>query len=312
MNKLSLPRLLLLAGTLLAVILLAMNWDTRQTSHPSQPASLGKPVSMAAMEASLASPGNIAFTMQVSADWQVPLSGLLNLNSDEAKAAGLVDKDEPIEVYLYEFIHPTHGRFFIDTGVAKALLDNPADFGVGSLLHSAFGFEKLKLRRSSGELAAGAPLAGILLTHLHLDHISGLPELAKDIPIYTGTQEAHSHGVLNLFTRKVADTLLAGRPALNEWRFDEQGVIDIFGDASVFALKVPGHTEGSSAYVLNTRNGPVLIVGDTSHTAWGWQHGVEPGDFTQNQPLNRQSLLALKALSERQPQMQVYLGHQRL
>jgi glyoxylase-like metal-dependent hydrolase (beta-lactamase superfamily II) len=86
--------------------------------------------------------------------------------------------------------------------------------------------------------------------------------------------------------------------------------VDIFGDGSAFAISVPGHTPGSTAYVLRTPNGPVLLTGDTSHTRWGWDHGVEPGSYTADQPTNLKSLQFLKDLVGRHPTMEVRLGHQ--
>lgn len=303
----------ILLGLMTASPLVTAQSDAPQTQHASQAAVLGKPVSLAEMEASLATPGRLDFSVHASANWQVPLRGLLNLEDPAAKAAGKKDGDEPIQVYLYEFTHPQHGRFFIDTGVAQGLLEAPTRHGVQAELFQAFGLGKIQLLQSTGEIASGGkPLRGIFLTHLHLDHIIGLPDLAADIPLYVGRNEHLSLSPQNHMTQATTDALLSGRPPLNEWGFDKGEAIDVFGDASVYALHTPGHTEGSTAYVLNTLDGPVLIAGDTCHTTWGWQQGVEPGDFTRDKSQNRISLLALKALSDRHSQLKVYLGHQQL
>jgi N-acyl homoserine lactone hydrolase len=87
-------------------------------------------------------------------------------------------------------------------------------------------------------------------------------------------------------------------------------VVDIFGDGSAFAISVPGHTPGSTAYVVRTPKGPALLTGDTCHTRWGWEHPVEPGSYTADQPMNLKSLLMLKELAGRHPTMEVRLGHQ--
>ncbi len=52
------------------------------------------------------------------------------------------------------------------------------------------------------------------------------------------------------------------------------------------------------------------MTGDVSHTRWGWDNGVEPGTYMQEREPSIKSLLALKALSERHPDMIVRLGHQ--
>jgi hypothetical protein len=53
-----------------------------------------------------------------------------------------------------------------------------------------------------------------------------------------------------------------------------------------------------------------MLTGDTSHTRWGWEHGVEPGSDTADQPTNLKSLLLLKDLASRHPTMDVRPGHQ--
>jgi glyoxylase-like metal-dependent hydrolase (beta-lactamase superfamily II) len=87
--------------------------------------------------------------------------------------------------------------------------------------------------------------------------------------------------------------------------------LDVFGDGSVWALWVPGHTPGSVAYVVRTTHGPVLLTGDASHTRWGWEHNVEPGSFSGNMPKSVESFTRLKALAEKVPGIDVHLGHQR-
>jgi len=87
-------------------------------------------------------------------------------------------------------------------------------------------------------------------------------------------------------------------------------VNDVFGDGSFFAILTPGHTAGHTSYLARTTTGPVLLTGDTSHTRWGWENGVEPGTFLAEREPSRNSLRALKALSQRHPNMTVKLGHQ--
>src|SRR4051812_37352405 len=73
-------------------------------------------------------PGPIRVETVASADWAVPLSGLLDLK--DPKATGLEDRDEPIQVYFHAIEHPKYGLFIIDTGVETALRDHPKDAAV--------------------------------------------------------------------------------------------------------------------------------------------------------------------------------------
>jgi glyoxylase-like metal-dependent hydrolase (beta-lactamase superfamily II) len=123
---------------------------------------------------------------------------------------------------------------------------------------------------------------------------------------------------MNLLERGVYDDALAGKAPLREIHFSPDpggefdGVIDVFGDGTFWALSVPGHTPGSIAYVARTPDGPVLLTGDACHTAWGWEHGVEPGTFSDDRPKSAESLQRLERFAAAHPKMQVRLGHQEL
>ncbi|WP_228044111.1 MBL fold metallo-hydrolase [Streptomyces ferrugineus] len=289
----------------------------RTTTHRATPARIGRPVSSSAMEAVIDQPGPIELKT-VGTDWEANLSGLLNLKDPKAVKAGLKERKEPIKIYTHVVRHPTQGFFMVDTGVSQQLVEDPAGVGVEWVLRKYGGIDKMHARPSTAEIIAaeGVPLDGVFMTHLHLDHVTGLPDIAKDVPIYTGADEAEASLFLNLFAQGTNNHLLEGRPPLQELEFTKdpdgrfEGVNDVFGDGSLFAILTPGHTKGHLAFVARTTTGPVLMTGDVSHTRWGWENDVEPGTFLADRQPSRESLLKLKALSRRHPRMTVKLGHQ--
>ena len=119
-----------------------------------------------------------------------------------------------------------------------------------------------------------------------------------------------------MFTRGASDQLLQGKQPLQEWHFrpdpqnNFEGIIDVFEDGSVFAISVPGHTSGSVAFLVRTTHGPVLLTGDTCITRWGWEHTVEPGDFTADNERNLKNLKRLEEFVARHPLIEVRVGHQ--
>ncbi|MEZ4372314.1 MAG: MBL fold metallo-hydrolase [Polyangiaceae bacterium] len=284
------------------------------SSHAVEPSDLGVAASEEALSADLEQSGPIEFDTFVAADWEVPLSGLLNLDAPEARAAGLSDRDEPIQIFFYSVQHPKFGLFVVDTGVEWALANQPESSLLGGMVGDVMHRERIqvKLDMRSWLAKQKEPLRGVFLTHMHTDHIEGLPDIPQDVPVYAGRGETHGREFSHAFTAGITDDALAGHPPVREWKFPKEtrSVIDVFGDGSFFALQVPGHTSGSTAYLARTTKGPVLMVGDTCHTAWGWQHGVEPGSFTADQATNRESLKWLKQLVEQHPKIQVRLGHQ--
>jgi N-acyl homoserine lactone hydrolase len=288
------------------------------SGHPIAPAALGTQSSAAKLEATLATPGPVEVETIAAAEWKVPRSGLINLDHPRAQAAGLVDGDEPVTIYFHALRHPTRGLFIVDSGVERALASDPERSVVRGIVRSAVNADAIEVKVDLASWLARqpAPLSGVFLTHLHLDHVLGLPDVPRGTPIYVGEGEARAGNVLNVFTRSTTDRALEGHAAIQEWQFERDpsgrfaGVLDVLGDASIFALHVPGHTPGSTAFVVRTPRGPVLLTGDACHTTFGWEHGVEPGSFSSDQPESRKSLDALERLAQRHPELDVRLGHQ--
>lgn len=300
---------------LLAVMLMT---GCAVTSHDSQPSTLGSAKGGAELLASLAEPGIVDLETINSADWEVERSGLINLNSATAKEAGLVDGNEKIEVYFHVIRHPTKGTFIVDTGIETALRDAPDKSAMSGLVRSAMHLEKLKVNVALGEwVAKEGKLDGVFVTHLHLDHIAGMADVPKGTPVFTGPGESKDSQFMYLFVKGSTNQALEGKPALNEWQFAGdpsglfEGVVDVFGDGSVWALWVPGHTPGSTAFLVRTKNGPVLLTGDACHTRWGWEHHVEPGTFTGDAPRGVESFKKLQAFAAAHPEIEVRFGHQR-
>lgn len=303
-----------------AALALLVTLGVRASAHPTEAARLGRPGSSSQLEALVDLPGPIVVETIAAADWQVSRSGLIDLTHPTAKAEGLTDGPEPIQIYLHVLRHPDKGSFLIDTGVERALRDDPKHATVRGIVAAGMQLETLVVRRDAASVVAaeGRALSGVLLTHLHLDHITGMPDIPRGTPLYAGPGETTQRTFLNVFTRATTDAELEGHRPIGEWAFTPDpdgvldGVIDVLGDGSLFAIWVPGHTAGSTAYVARTPEGSVLFTGDTCHTAWGWAHGVPPGDFTADRARNAASLGKLDAFVKRHPTVSVRLGHQPL
>jgi len=290
------------------------------SSHPTKPSALGTSRRSAELLAVIDQPGPVEVETVASADWAVDRSGVLNLDHPNAKAAGLEDQDEPIQIYFHVVRHPSRGMYIVDSGVERALRDDPDHAAVRGIVASVMHREKMKIHVPLGDWLAQhqEPLRGVLLTHLHLDHVMGMPDVPKGTPIFTGPGETSAQAFLNIVVRPSIDRALEGQAPIQEWPYTADGdgrfagVLDVFGDGTLWALSMPGHTRGSTAYVARTPKGPVLLTGDTCHTAWGWEHDVEPGSFTADHPGNAESLARLRALVREHPAIDVRLGHQPL
>ncbi|MFT4672394.1 MAG: N-acyl homoserine lactone hydrolase [Pseudohongiellaceae bacterium] len=284
----------------------------RASTIGTSPADLGTPKTLTELEKALAQPGKIVFEKHLAANWSVPLSGLLNLDHPKSQAAGLSDKEEAIQLYVYSIKHPEFGTYLVDSGVAAGFADESADNGVSWLVKSAMNMSALNVRKSTAQLVQElGGVDGAFLTHIHMDHIMGVSDL-RGASIYGGPGDAELSTFMNLFTQGSTDSMFRNTQTLLEWQFGEEGIVDVFGDGSFWALHSPGHTPGATAYLAITTQGPELMIGDATHTRWGWENGVEPGTYSEDIPLSATSLATLKQFAESNPSVNVHPGHQSL
>lgn len=290
------------------------------TSHGEAPATLGARAPTAPLEAVIDEPGPVTVETVIGAEWHVPLSGVLDLEHPAAKAAGLVDRDEPIHIAFHALHHPTRGTYLVDTGVERALFEAPDEAALRGLVRRFAGIDAMKRRTDTKSWLerSSRAIAGVFVTHLHLDHVTGMRDVPRDTPVFVGPGETSAKSLMNVLLAPVVDRALEGKPPLAVWRFSAdpggafEGIVDVFGDATVWALHVPGHTAGSTAFVARTPSGPVLLTGDACHTAWGWEHGVPPGSYSSDKERAAESLARLRRFVARRPRIDVRLGHQAL
>lgn len=262
-------------------------------------------------------PGPLRFEKFTAADWAVERGGMINLKHERAKAAQLTNDPEDIHIYFYILDHPEHGSFMVDSGVARSVKERADNMPVKWPVTSAMPLDELDvlLDTKSYLNSRSTPLSGVFLTHLHLDHILGLQDIPKDVPLYVGPGETDDRRFTHLLVRPTTKANLKGFGPLHEWETQSAddaalATIDLFGDQSALGIHIPGHTKGNMAFLLRTTDGPQLITGDGCHTEWGWENQVEPGTFNTDGKQAAQSLAALQKLANSIPQLRIHLGHQ--
>ena len=96
------------------------------------------------------------------------------------------------------------------------------------------------------------------ISHMHGDHVGQAAQ-------FTNARLVMGKGDFDLLGKEPDDTLKA-------WRGNGKSPtlatadVDIFGDGSVMALHLPGHTPDHLALLVNLKSGPVLLSGDLYHS----------------------------------------------
>lgn len=191
-------------------------------------------------------------------------------------AIGLGSKTVPIPLPAFLVEHPAAGPVLIDTG-----LDPSMQFGrvLGATAARSFrigpdGSVPDQLRARGVD---PADVEQILITHLHLDHASGIRQFPgatllaseREWQAFTGR-----NGTLNGYVR----SHVPEDATVRTLDFDGSYATfarstDVFGDGSVTAVFTPGHTAGHTSFVVRTERGEVLVAGDAVYT----RHALETG-----------------------------------
>jgi glyoxylase-like metal-dependent hydrolase (beta-lactamase superfamily II) len=110
-------------------------------------------------------------------------------------------------------------------------------------------------------------------THLHWDHISGMLDL-PGLALRASADERPMESVSAL-SRHASIPALTAHLGVTTFELDGPPVLsftrshDLFGDGSVVAVDLPGHTPGSIGLLLALNAGPrILLIGDA---AWNVQ-----------------------------------------
>jgi N-acyl homoserine lactone hydrolase len=160
----------------------------------------------------------------------------------------------------------------------------------------------------------------VLLSHLHWDHVSGIPDLpGVPLRINRVEYEAAKLGLLDANNGLVRHLMGENPIAL----FDCDGPsymgfrssYDLFGDGSVMLVPLPGHTAGNTGMIINRSNGSRLfLLGDAVWVAPNFQRPATMHPFiwsnvTSDDATARQTLIDLYHFSHRYPTIPLIAMH---
>lgn len=152
--------------------------------------------------------------------------------------------------------HPK-GNLLIDAGFGKNVDDHVKM--MPALMQKMTTYTKnipVVTQLAGGGIKPG-DLAGVILTHAHWDHVSGLDDLGN-VPVMV---DAAEKGFIDVKAR--GTELLNSFPNINykQYEFDGGPYLgfpnsrDVWGDGSVVIVPAPGHTPGSVVVFVNLPSG---------------------------------------------------------
>lgn len=225
----------------------------------------------------------------------------------------------PIPCFLLE--HPTAGPIVVDTGHhASMAVDPKGSYGpllgraVSSHIRMGEGDALPDQLRKRGVDPAAVKL--VVMTHLHLDHASGVSQFPNATFIVTAREwEAATNGpgIKGGYISRQFDHAF-------DWRtidFDGDEVssfasfgrsLDLFGDGSIRLAYTPGHTPGHMSVVVRTAGPEFLIVGDAAYTMRTLRESAMPYGPADEHEFRR-SLREVQRYIEQTPTAAVCPGH---
>lgn len=214
--------------------------------------------------------------------------------------------------------HP-HGPLLIDAGMSAGAR---AHVSTVPLLMQAVVDLQVSQSVAEGLRSEGvrpADLRGVLLTHGHWDHVSGLEDL-PGVPVWmTAEERAYvEHDSAGLLYRQIHEA----SPILVQELVFDQGAYgpfsrhhDVYGDGSVVAVPMPGHSPGSVGVFVNLPDGRrLLFIGDTAWASEGVAWPAEKPWVTRRMVDDdaggvREQLVLLHRLAEAHPELTVVPAH---
>lgn len=225
----------------------------------------------------------------------------------------------PIPAFLIR--HPGYGPILVDTGLHPSVASDPSE-NLGR-----FGNWFYRPSLDTGE-AVSAQLRGkgvdpasirlVILTHLHLDHASGIADFPDATLVVSSAEwEAATSGAFPSFRgyhRAQFDYAFDFRTA----DFESDAVhsystfartIDLFGDGSVRLAFTPGHTPGHQSVVVRLKERDMVIAGDALHRMKQLEDGADGPGVIADAHNYRRSLQEIRLFHRQYPEAAITAGH---
>lgn len=215
--------------------------------------------------------------------------------------------------------HP-QGSLLFDTGLGREVASQFAVNGVIDREFFGYRAEEPAHAQLLRHGVAPASLLAIVPSHMHWDHISGLPDFPDtDVWVQGAEREQAGRGRPPAFLQ----SQFSGVKRWRELGFEPRPYLgfaaqrDVFGDGSVVLVPLAGHTAGHVGLFLHLPSGRrYFFTGDVTWTLEGLQRPADRPWITRNAvkldhdaPANRRAIVHIHRLMAKHPQLVVVPAH---
>lgn len=245
----------------------------------------------------------------------IHMAGNIHFNKKDSRTKTKAKDVRFNPVFSFLIKHPQEGLMLVDTGLHESHAQKRGG-NFGLLLGTMVKTKAEPNRDAASQIKSLGispdQIRHIVLTHLHLDHPSGLPAFKNNGSpfVYADERELKiARSAFGLFQGYIKAHLEGIKIKALEYPSSAQPfdkVWDFFGDGSVFIISTPGHSPGHASVLVNTQAGPVFLTGDAAHRRANLDEGIPPiGDY-------KAAAAAIKTINQfltEHPQVKVICSH---
>lgn len=218
-------------------------------------------------------------------------------------------------------VHPEHGPILIDAPFGA---EGPSNIGevLGGILRRTglvFKDEWAVVPRVEMLGFRASEVNHILMTHMHFDHTGGMKSLGN-ANFHINRDEwvqATSLTPLQALTKGyIVDDYRALSSRIEKLDLSDATLdagLDVFGDGSIHAIPLPGHSRGHTGYLIHLADRDIFFAGDAgfevSHLTGQDLLGIFPRAAAEDREMAKQTLTQIQNWHGRNPDVTLLTSH---